>query len=126
MNKANLILLFSHILTEEQEKEAKESLKCQEIIYMPEELKKLWGSIVTENKELIEEKIKGFLLTKGKKGDYILIQGEWGVTYNLINFCKEQEMIPIYSSTKREALEKKDGEKIVKISVFKHRGFVAY
>lgn len=118
-----LVLLFSHQLTEKQEIDAKESLECNEIIYMTKELKEKWQNLEIE-RDLID--FKNFLEEVTTVGDYVLVQGEWGATYEMINYCKEKKLIPIYSSTRREVEEKKEGEAIVKMSKFVHRGFVKY
>ena len=118
-----LVLLFSHQLTEQQEIEAKNSLKCNEILYLPKELKEKWQNLGI--KKNLEE-FKKFLDKVTSKEDYVLIQGEWGATYDMINYCKGKNLIPIYSSTKREVEERKNGEEIVKVSKFVHRGFINY
>lgn len=118
-----LILLFSHELTGQQEIDARANLKCDEILYMPKKLKEKWQNLGIE-RDL--EEFKNFLAEVTKKEDYVLVQGEWGATYDMVNYCKENNLIPIYSSTKREVEERKDGETILKISKFVHRGFVKY
>ena len=118
-----LVLLFSHQLTEKQELDVKDNLKCDEILYMPKDLKEHWQDLGIERKL---EKFKNFLNEVTIIGDYVLVQGEWGATYEMVNFCKKQNLIPIYSSTKREVEEIKNGEAITKISRFVHRGFIKY
>ena len=118
-----LVLLFSHQLTEKQEIDAKENLKCDKILYMPKGLKEEWQDLGI-GRELKE--FKNFLEEVTTAGDYVLVQGEWGATYEMINYCKKQGLIPIYSSTKRAVEERKEGETIVKTSKFVHRGFVKY
>lgn len=118
-----LLLLFSHKLTEKQLIDVKETLKCDEIIYLPENLKERWQNMDIE--ENLDE-FKKFLENLTSEGDYVLVQGEWGATYQIINYCKAKKLIPIYSSTKREVEERKEGESIIKLSKFKHRGFVKY
>lgn len=118
-----LVLLFSHKLTENQTLDAYKFLKCNEIIYLPPELKEKWQNMKIEQSL---DDFKFFLNKITSKGDYILIQGEWGATYKMINYCKEKKLIPIYSSTEREVKEEKKGENIIKLSKFTHRGFVKY
>lgn len=120
-----LILLFSHQLTPQQLKDAKEKLQCNEIIYLPKELLQLWQNITPETDIEI---FKNFLIETGRTGDYVLIQGEWGTVYNMVNFAKEKNMIPIYSSTARKVIEEKSGtdNKVIKTSIFEHRGFYRY
>ena len=43
-----IILLFSHTLTEPQVKELKENWDCEEIIYMPDELKNNWMNVADD------------------------------------------------------------------------------
>ena len=68
-----IILLFSHTLTETQVKELKENWNCDEIIYMPDELKNNWMNVV-DNVDISQ--FKKFLLDNLQKNDYVLIQGE--------------------------------------------------
>ena len=107
-----IILLFSHTLTEPQVKELKENWDCEEIIYMPDKLK--------------NNQFKKFLLDNLQKDDYVLIQGEWGLTYNMINFAKENNFIPLYAGTTRKVTEHKEGDKVIKNSVFSHTTFKKY
>ena len=120
-----LILLFSHQLTPQQLKDAKETLQCNKIIYLTDELLYKWQNITPETDIQI---FKDFLVENAKVGDYVLIQGEWGTTYNMVNFAKEKNMIPIYSSTARKVIEEKSesDNKVIKTSIFEHRGFYRY
>ena len=120
-----LILLFSHQLTPQQLKDAKETLQCNKIIYLTDELLYKWQNITPETDIQI---FKDFLIENAKIGDYVLIQGEWGTTYNMVNFAKEKNMIPIYSSTARKVIEEKSGSdnKVIKTSIFEHRGVYRY
>lgn len=120
-----LILLFSHQLTPQQLKDAKETLQCNKIIYLTDELLYKWQNITPETDIQI---FKDFLVENAKVEDYVLIQGEWGTTYNMVNFAKEKNMIPIYSSTARKVIEEKSGSdnKVIKTSIFEHRGFYRY
>jgi len=118
-----IILLFSHTLTEPQVKELKEEWNCEEIIYMPDELKSKWMG-VTDDIDI--NQFKKFLLENLQKGDYVLIQGEWGLTYNMINFAKENNFIPLYAGTTRKVTEYKEGDKVIKNSVFSHTKFKKY
>lgn len=120
-----LILLFSHQLTPQQLKDAKETLQCNKIIYLTDELLYKWQNITPETDIQI---FRDFLVENAKVGDYVLIQGEWGTTYNMVNFAKEKNMIPIYSSTARKVIEEKSGSdnKVIKTSIFEHRGFYRY
>ena len=118
-----IILLFLHILTEPQIKELKEKWDCEEIIYMTDELKNNWMNVVND---VDINQFKKFLLDNLEKDDYVLIQGEWGLTYNMVNFAKENNFIPLYAGTTRKATEYRDGDKVIKNSVFSHTTFKKY
>ena len=118
-----IILLFSHTLTEPQVKELKENWNCDKIIYMPDELKNNWMNVADD---VDINQFKKFLLDNLQKDDYVLIQGEWGLTYNMINFAKENNFIPLYAGTARKVTEYKEGDKVIKNSVFSHTTFKKY
>jgi uncharacterized protein MJ1673 len=118
-----IILLFSHTLTEPQVKELKENWNCNKIIYMSDELKNNWMN-VSNNTDI--NQFKKFLLDNLRKNNYVLIQGEWGLTYNMINFAKENNFIPLYAGTTRNVTEHKERDKVIKNSIFSHTTFKKY
>lgn len=121
-----IFLLFSHKLTAPQRREIDIDLHCRESCYLPEELQKEFSQITERNIELVEKQVKNYLISNGKNGDYVLIQGEWGITYRIVNFAKKMGMVPIYSSTRRESSEIMNGDKVEKISSFCHNRFLKY
>ena len=127
MKKKKALLVFSHQLTENQEKELIEEYGVKDIESLPGELQNMWSnvSIKKDYKENLE-KIKNFVKKKFGKGDIILIQGNWGYTYNLVKWSIGNELIPVYSYTERNVEEIKDGETVKKISYFKHVKFIKY
>ena len=122
-----MYLLFSHKLTDEQIKDAKNSLGIGEFIYLPKSLQNVWSNIPAELETLDEIliHIKNFL-NKAKKGDYVLVQGDFGAVYQMVNFAKSLGLIPIYATTKRESVELKIDNKVVKKSIFRHIRFREY
>ncbi len=125
----NLILLFSHKLTSEQEKDAYESLKVKKIEDLPDELKKIWSQIPPEGEldKNILMKIKKYLVKNSNIGDFVLVQGEFGMSCNIVNWCFENDRIPIYSTTKRVVKEIKQPNGDIKSEkIFKHVQFRRY
>ncbi|MDX8337015.1 CRISPR-associated protein Csx20 [Candidatus Cetobacterium colombiensis] len=117
-----MFLLFSHKLTNEQIISAKKDLNCENLVYLPEELQKLWSNTPpTDEGYMYLTNFETFILNNYKKGDYALIQGDWGYTYHMVNFCKKIGVIPVYSTTERNSKDiiNNDGS-ISKISIFKH------
>ena len=115
-----MYLFFSHKLTDAQIEDAKK-LGVDEFVYLPDDLQEKFSNVPPEL-ENIKEYARDFekFLENAKKGDYVLIQGDFGLTCHLVNFTKSKGLIPVYATTKRISKDiKKDG-KVVKISEFKH------
>ena len=119
-----LHLLFSHRLTDEQIKDAKESLQVSDFAPLPGELQKSFSNVPPELETLTEyaKPFKAYLQEKAKEGDFVLIQGDFGLCFILVEFCKTNNLIPVYATTKRIAVE----ENGIKISKFKHIRFRRY
>ena len=124
-----LHLLFSHNLTDPQENEAKEILKCDSIKPLPFELLQLWKQIPPEgeiDKNLLC-KFKNYLHTESLEDDFVLVQGDFGVAFNIVNWCLQNNRIPVYATTNRIAKEIKNQDgSIKKINVFQHIQFRRY
>jgi len=123
-----MFLLFSHKLTDEQIKDAKSNLGIDEFVYLPEELQDKFSNVPPEIDDIKEysKDFVEFLKKNAKKKDFVLIQGDFGVVYNVVDFCKINDLNAIYSTTKRVVKEKKENGKIIKISEFRHIKFRKY
>ena len=124
MKTKTLHLLFSHQLTNDQIKDAKESLQVKNFAYLPDDLQKKFSNIPPELETLTEfaKPFKTYLQEKVKEGDFILIQGDFGFCFILVEFCKQNNLIPVYATTKRIVVE----ENGIKISKFQHIKFRRY
>ena len=131
IDKSNLkrkaLLVFSHQLTENQEKELIEEYSVKKIEKLPDDLQNLWSN-VTIGKDYKEnlEKIKNYIIENFYIEDVLVIQGNWGYTYNLVKWAIENDYLPVYSYTERNVEEIKDGEDVKKISYFRHIKFLEY
>ena len=47
------------------------------------------------------KQIKEYIKNNFNKNDVMLIQGNWGYTYNLVKWSIDNELIPVYSYTER-------------------------
>ena len=122
-----VLLLFSHQLTENQAKELMEDFEVKKILNLPTELQEMWSNVsIKENYMENLEKIKKYIENNFNKDDVMLIQGNWGYTYNLVKWSIENDLIPVYSYTERNVEEIKYGENVKKISYFKHIKFIKY
>jgi hypothetical protein len=103
-----LFLLFNHILTQAQEEDARTSLGVKKIVGLPDGLKEIWEAIPPEMNEIkhVLHPLKNWLAVSARQGDYVLIQGDFGACYIMVNFVFESGLIPVYSTTQREAVEK--------------------
>jgi len=121
-----MILLFSHKLSENQIQTAQKEFNIKKFLYLPKELQKIWSNIDPDIENLNLEAIKDFVKSISNKNDLVLIQGDVGACYTMVNFCKNLGLISVYATTKRVANEYKEGDKIVKKSIFEFRRFRKY
>ncbi len=127
--KKKLILLFSHSLTKDQVDTIKSNWGIIEIVSLPLILQEEWSNIPPEISDITKhlEGIKLWLFEIVNKNDYILIQGDFGATCYFVKWAFQNEIIPIYATTKRIHIEKelKDGSIEIQKS-FKHCMFRKY
>ena len=123
-----MFLLFSHTLTDAQKNDAKNSFEIEEFVPLPKELQKLWSNIPPQLKKLDEylKPIKEFLKQNAKNGDYVLIQGDFGGCYEMVNYAKTLGLKAVHATTTRNVQEKTVNGKVEKFSVFEHVMFREY
>jgi hypothetical protein len=126
---STLFLLFNHQLTPLQESDAQASLGAERIVPLPPELQELWGNIPPGLLELRSylEPLRTWLGTQTQIGDYVLIQGDFGACWLMVNFAFDQGLVPVYSTTRREAEEEHNPEGKVRLTHhFQHQIFRRY
>jgi hypothetical protein len=124
-----LFLLFNHTLTELQVESARSSLEVEKIIEPPSELKALWRQIPPDITGISDylKPVKQWLSENANISDYVLIQGDFGACFILVNLSLERGLIPVYSTTHREAVEEHISDGSVKIvHRFQHQIFRKY
>ena len=123
-----LHLLFNHTLTIEQEADAKASFGVDKFVYLPTNLQHIWSNVPSDLEDLKEylAPIKMYLTSNLKPNDTILIQGDCGATYMMVNLAKSLGAKAVYATTKREVVEELYGDKVIKRSIFKHVRFRSY
>ena len=95
---------------------------------MPRELQEIWSNIspdLTSIEEVLTP-IRNFLKEHAKADDMVLIQGDFGACYTMVNFAKSLGLTAVYATTKRNAIEETVNGKTVKKSIFEHRRFREY
>lgn len=125
----NLFLLFSHSLMPEQEQDAIQTFGIKTVTSLPESLQVLWSQVPAELDSLIDfgQPIWNWLKASAQQGDYVLVQGDFGLTHLTVKQSKQLGLIPIYATTVREAKEitNQDG-RIEKTLYFQHVRFRLY
>ena len=117
LHNPRLYLLFNHSFTKAQIEAARSQLGVDHVVELPEALKELWGHIPPESDSLFDclETFRVWLDSEARDGDYVLIQGDFGATYLMVNFSLERRLIPIYSTTNRDAVEEQQEDGAIRL-----------
>ena len=120
-----LFTLINHTLTSEQEEDARKNLNVDKIINIADAM---WSDIDPSEKSIIKfvEVYKDKLKKQAKAGDVLLVQGDFGSTYNMIRFAKNMGLIAVYATTNRIVSEQVENGKVVIKREFKHARFREY
>ena len=120
-----MYILMSHKMTEQQKEDAKQTLNVQCFVVLPTDV---WSQIPAENKNVESSllQLKAQLMTQAKEGDLLLVQGDYGATFNMVQFTKEIGLIPVYATSKRNVYEVVEGEKVTTVRGFRHVRFRKY
>lgn len=120
-----LFILINHVLTPEQEEGARKNLNIDKFVNIADAK---WSDIDPSEKGVIKvvETYKDKLRSQAKSGDVLLVQGDFGATYNMIRFAKNMDLIAVYATTKRIVSEQVENGKVVIKREFKHARFREY
>ena len=120
-----LFTLINHTLTSEQEEDARKNLNVDKFINIADAM---WSDIDPSEKSVIKfvEIYKDKLKKQAKAGDVLLVQGDFGATYNMIRFAKNMGLIAVYATTNRIVSEQVENGKVVIKREFKHARFREY
>lgn len=124
-----MLLLFSHLLTEDQEEDANKCLNISEFIPLSQDLQKLWMYIPATKSSLRDylKPFRSWLKENGNHGDFVLILGDFGAVYSMVNYAFSVGLIPVYATTERVVVEKRMPDNVVKSErIFKHKMFRRY
>ncbi len=112
----------------DQIRDAQENFGVCDFIRLPQELQKKWSNVPAklENLDNFMVDFENFVKANAKEGDFALVQGDFGVTYKMIEFCKKEGIRAVYATTKRIAKEMIADGRVVKNSIFKHVRFREY
>lgn len=124
----NLLIIMSHYLSDIQVEEAKRKYNIDNFKVLPQELQEIWSNIDPIG-ELDVDSLKSIICwiqKESNENDYVLIQGEFGATFYIVDYCFNIKRVPIYATSKRQVEEKIQGEETITNRVFRHVNFRKY
>nr|WP_320016933.1 CRISPR-associated protein Csx20 [uncultured Desulfobacter sp.] len=126
----NMFLLFNHSLSKNQETDAQNIWGTElQFVGLPRQLKALWAQIPADKKGLFDTlaPFRAWLEKESCPNDLVLIQGDFGATWLMVQYALNNNLLPVYSVTVRQAREETAPDGTVKTThVFKHRMFRLY
>jgi len=125
----SLFLIFNHTFTDAQEADARRSLNVEEIVPLPQRLRDLWSSIPPDLGEIGHylAPLREWLDGRARPGDYVLVQGDFGACYLMVEHVRKLGLAPVYSTTRREANEEAGPDGTVRLTHnFRHERFRRY
>lgn len=124
-----LFLIFSHELTCQQRQDAQKRDNISGFVDLPPELRALWGQIPADldSVEGYIAPIGQWLSEEARAGDHVLIQGDFGAVYHLVNLAFDRDLVPLYSTTTRHAVEEHGDDGTMRLThTFRHVRFRRY
>lgn len=120
-----MFVLINHNLTQEQKSQALKVFGVEDIINIADDT---WSNISPSDENILYvlNTYKKELMLEAEAGDILLVQGDFGATYNMINFAKNIGIKTIYATTKRVVQELIIDGKLVTRREFKHEKFREY
>ncbi len=118
--------LLNHQLTQRQVEELARVYHSEETILPDGELSGLWAQI---NPEHDVDPLVGRVvswLESAREGDLLVVQGEFGATFRLVDYALKRGLVPLYATTRRVAREARDGERVHREYIFEHVRFKKY
>ena len=126
---SKLLILFNHRLTDNQCLDATDLLGVRKFVYPSEEINALWRAVPPGVADLrpVLAPVFTWMGRQGTAGDFILVQGDFGATYLVVDHALKNGMIPVYSTTERRAGEQvlEDGT-VSTVHEFRHVRFREY
>jgi len=125
----DMILLLNHELSENQIKDAVNTFGIKNFIYPPDAIRKIWMGVNPKGDDVTYQldSVMSWLEYTTKNGDFILVQGEYGAAFFIVDYCFKTGLIPVYATSERQYAERKliDGS-VERKHVFKHIQFRRY
>ena len=125
---SKFIVLMSHDMSDIQKNDAYNNLGINEIIEAPQEIKSIWANVnPVGNLDIYNlQPIIKWIDTISNQEDYILVQGEFGATFYIVDYCFKNDLIPVYATSVRRVEETREGDRVLTNRVFVHEGYRRY
>ena len=100
-----MILLFSHEMTDDQIENARERLGVEEFVRPPRSIQEMWSGVPPHAEYLGEylNPVYKWLEGTTSASDHLLVQGDFGAVYLMVNRAFALGLIPVYATTERRA-----------------------
>ncbi|MEA2113990.1 MAG: CRISPR-associated protein Csx20 [Thermodesulfobacteriota bacterium] len=125
----DLFLLFNHLLTDSQADQARQELGVQDIVVPPEEVSRCWVDIPPEPISIrdVLNPVFSWIDREIPAGSFLLVQGDFGACYLVLEHVAGREITPVYATTRRQAVEQRVGNDTVRLThTFRHVRFRQY
>lgn len=122
-------MLLNHPLTPDQRQSVSSELGVGEVIFLPPALQARWRQVPPDLPELSAflQPLRQWLAAQARPGDFVLVQGDFGATFLMVQFAREQGLVPVYATTRRESREEPQPDGAVKTTrCFVHQRFRKY
>ncbi len=123
-----MAILMNHSLSEVQSRQAETQLGVSEFALPTEDVALLWSKADPSGtvNQLGIEIIIAWLEKISEQGDYVLVQGDYGLTFAVADWCLSNGRRPVHATTVRKAVEiVEEGVTVVKRE-FRHVRFREY
>lgn len=124
----SLFNLTNHTMTREQLDDAAVSLGVMEEVLPPEEIRTLWGNVPPELDSVKDYifPVLYWLSSHLEPTDIVWVQGEWGSTLAVVEWCRARGVKCVYATTNRVAQEIHTDKGVQMMHTFKHVRFRDY
>jgi len=121
-------LIFNHTLTQAQIEEAEASFGIVQIVPLPEKLQSLWSNLPPDMENLAHylAPLLSYIDQDIGSDDIVLVQGDFGATCLVVRHLRRRGIRAVYATTRREVREVREGDRVVKRSIFRHVRFREY
>ena len=129
MKDRRFFVIFNHTLTETQAADAWNRFGSERVVSLPQHLQALWRQVPADLEGIdgYLAPLKDWLTQEARAGDYVLIQGDFGATWIMVNHAFALGLVPVYSTTERQAEETVAADGAVQlVHHFRHRRFRRY